>query len=82
MHTCMARPLYGRLTLYARPTPLIYSGAAHFEEHLIDYDPASNWGNWASAAGVELVGVVWCGVGWGGVLGDVVWGGVGWRGVE
>jgi deoxyribodipyrimidine photo-lyase len=27
-------------------------GAAYFEEKLIDYDPASNWGNWAYIAGV------------------------------
>ncbi len=27
-------------------------GAAYFEEKLIDYSPASNWGNWASIAGV------------------------------
>ncbi|MFP9117035.1 DASH family cryptochrome [Flavobacterium sp. RNTU_13] len=27
-------------------------GAAYFEEQLIDYDPASNWGNWAYVAGV------------------------------
>eukprot|EP00325_Prymnesiales_sp_UTEX-LB-985_P002488 CAMPEP_0174694220 /NCGR_PEP_ID=MMETSP1094-20130205/827_1 /TAXON_ID=156173 /ORGANISM="Chrysochromulina brevifilum, Strain UTEX LB 985" /LENGTH=669 /DNA_ID=CAMNT_0015890377 /DNA_START=63 /DNA_END=2073 /DNA_ORIENTATION=+ len=27
------------------------AGAAHFEELLLDYDVASNWGNWASAAG-------------------------------
>lgn len=27
-------------------------GAAWFEEHLIDYDSASNWGNWAYLAGV------------------------------
>lgn len=27
-------------------------GAAWFAEHLIDYDPASNWGNWAYLAGV------------------------------
>ncbi|MBT8767415.1 DASH family cryptochrome [Metapseudomonas boanensis] len=27
------------------------SGAAWFEEHLLDYDPASNWGNWAYLAG-------------------------------
>lgn len=27
-------------------------GAAYFEEQLIDYDPASNWGNWAYQAGV------------------------------
>jgi deoxyribodipyrimidine photo-lyase len=27
-------------------------GAAWFEERLIDYDPCSNWGNWAYLAGV------------------------------
>ncbi|MBK0383175.1 DASH family cryptochrome [Pedobacter sp. SD-b] len=27
-------------------------GAAYFEEKLIDYNPASNWGNWAYVAGV------------------------------
>ncbi|AXR77851.1 DASH family cryptochrome [Natrarchaeobaculum sulfurireducens] len=27
-------------------------GAAHFERHLVDYDVASNWGNWAYQAGV------------------------------
>ncbi|MGQ7960035.1 DASH family cryptochrome [Pseudomonas sp. SP16.1] len=27
-------------------------GAAWFEEHLLDYDPASNWGNWVHRAGV------------------------------
>lgn len=27
-------------------------GAAYFEEKLIDYSPASNWGNWANMAGV------------------------------
>lgn len=27
-------------------------GAAYFEEKLIDYAPASNWGNWANLAGV------------------------------
>lgn len=27
-------------------------GAAYFEEMLIDYNPASNWGNWAYLAGV------------------------------
>lgn len=27
-------------------------GAAYFEEKLIDYDPSSNWGNWAYLAGV------------------------------
>ncbi len=28
-------------------------GAAYFEETLIDYSPASNWGNWAFIAGVN-----------------------------
>jgi deoxyribodipyrimidine photo-lyase len=28
-------------------------GAAYFEERLIDYSPASNWGNWAFIAGVN-----------------------------
>ena len=27
-------------------------GAAYFEETLIDFDPASNWGNWQYLAGV------------------------------
>ncbi|MCC6702450.1 MAG: DASH family cryptochrome [Fluviicola sp.] len=27
-------------------------GAAYFEQQLIDYDPCSNWGNWAYLAGV------------------------------
>jgi deoxyribodipyrimidine photo-lyase len=27
-------------------------GAAWFEEHLLDYDPATNWGNWAYIAGL------------------------------
>ena len=27
-------------------------GAAYFESLLIDYDPASNWGNWNYIAGV------------------------------
>lgn len=27
-------------------------GAAYFEEKLVDYCPASNWGNWANIAGV------------------------------
>jgi len=27
-------------------------GAAYFEEKLIDYSPASNWGNWAYVAGL------------------------------
>ncbi|CAN0507670.1 unnamed protein product, partial [Scytosiphon promiscuus] len=27
-------------------------GAEHFEEFLLDHDPASNWGNWNYVAGV------------------------------
>ena len=27
-------------------------GASYFEQHLIDYDVASNWGNWQYLAGV------------------------------
>lgn len=27
-------------------------GASHFEEHLLDHDPCSNWGNWVAAAGL------------------------------
>lgn len=27
-------------------------GAEHFEEYLLDYDPASNYGNWNYVAGV------------------------------
>lgn len=27
-------------------------GATYFEQHLIDYDVASNWGNWQYLAGV------------------------------
>lgn len=27
-------------------------GAAWFQEHLLDYEPASNWGNWAYLAGL------------------------------
>ncbi|MNV82119.1 Cryptochrome DASH [compost metagenome] len=28
------------------------NGAVYFEDKLIDYAPASNWGNWANVAGV------------------------------
>ncbi|MEK1905846.1 MAG: DASH family cryptochrome [Pseudomonas sp.] len=28
-------------------------GATWFEEHLLDYDPASTWGNWAYLAGIS-----------------------------
>lgn len=30
------------------------SGAAYFEEKLVDYAPASNWGNWANVAGIGI----------------------------
>lgn len=29
-------------------------GAAYFEQHLVDYDMASNWGNWQYLAGVGM----------------------------
>jgi deoxyribodipyrimidine photo-lyase len=29
------------------------AGADHFESLLVDYDPASNWGNWLAAAGMN-----------------------------
>merc|ERR1719324_744345 len=54
--------LTGYMSMRARhivATYLIYDlgvdwrhGAAHFEEHLLDYDPCSNWGNWVAAAGL------------------------------
>ena len=28
-------------------------GAEHFEEHLVDYTPEANWGNWHAAAGLH-----------------------------
>ena len=28
-------------------------GAEHFEEHLVDYTPEANWGNWHAAAGLS-----------------------------
>jgi deoxyribodipyrimidine photo-lyase len=31
-------------------------GATYFEEKLIDYSPASNWGNWAFIAGINNAG--------------------------
>jgi deoxyribodipyrimidine photo-lyase len=52
----------GYINNYCRQTVAIYlvremkvdwtKGAAYFEEQLIDYSPASNWGNWAFIAGV------------------------------
>ncbi|WP_316804734.1 DASH family cryptochrome [Pedobacter nototheniae] len=52
----------GYITNIARQTTALYLinnlevswvlGAAYFEEKLIDYNPASNWGNWANIAGV------------------------------
>lgn len=52
----------GFLSNIARQTAALYLinnlevswvlGAAYFEEKLIDYNPASNWGNWATIAGV------------------------------
>lgn len=52
----------GYINNYCRQTVAIFlvkemqvdwtKGAAYFEEQLIDYSPASNWGNWAFIAGV------------------------------
>ena len=52
----------GYITNYSRQMVAIYlirdlevnwaKGAAYFEQKLIDYSPASNWGNWAFIAGV------------------------------
>ncbi len=52
----------GYISNVARQTAAIYLvynlevswvlGAAYFEEKLIDYNPASNWGSWANVAGV------------------------------
>jgi deoxyribodipyrimidine photo-lyase len=47
----MARQLLATYLVKELGVAWVY-GAAHFEEKLIDYNPASNWGNWASAAGV------------------------------
>jgi len=33
------------------------AGAAYFEEKLIDYSPASNWGNWTYIAGEGVMSV-------------------------
>ena len=52
----------GYINNYCRQTVAAYlvkelqvdwtKGASYFEEQLIDYSPASNWGNWAFIAGV------------------------------
>ncbi|RYZ98823.1 MAG: DASH family cryptochrome [Sphingobacteriaceae bacterium] len=52
----------GYITNYSRQMVAIYlirdlevnwaRGAAYFEQKLIDYSPASNWGNWAFIAGM------------------------------
>jgi deoxyribodipyrimidine photo-lyase len=52
----------GFITNYSRQAVATYlakdlqvdwtKGALYFEEKLIDYSPASNWGNWAFVAGV------------------------------
>lgn len=46
-----ARQLVAAYLVYELNVNWIY-GAAYFEEKLIDYAPASNWGNWANLAGV------------------------------
>lgn len=46
-----ARQLVAAYLVYELDVNWVY-GAAYFEEKLIDYAPASNWGNWANLAGV------------------------------
>ncbi|TKB99609.1 DASH family cryptochrome [Pedobacter cryotolerans] len=46
-----ARQLVATYLVYELNIKWVY-GAAYFEEKLIDYAPASNWGNWANLAGV------------------------------
>ncbi|RZL65589.1 MAG: DASH family cryptochrome [Pedobacter sp.] len=46
-----ARQLVATYLVYELNINWVY-GAAYFEEKLIDYAPASNWGNWANLAGV------------------------------
>ena len=46
-----ARQLVAAYLVYELNVNWVY-GAAYFEEKLIDYAPASNWGNWANMAGV------------------------------
>ena len=46
-----ARQLVAAYLVYELNVNWVY-GAAYFEEKLIDYAPASNWGNWANLAGV------------------------------
>jgi len=47
----MARQLVATYLVYELKLNWVM-GAAYFEEKLIDYNPASNWGNWANVAGV------------------------------
>ena len=47
----VGRMLVATYLIYVLKIHWIY-GAAYFEEKLIDYAPASNWGNWANVAGV------------------------------
>ena len=49
--TNAARQLVAAYLVYELNVNWVY-GAAYFEEKLIDYAPASNWGNWANLAGV------------------------------
>lgn len=46
-----SRQLLATYYVYELKLNWIY-GAAYFEEKLVDYAPASNWGNWANVAGV------------------------------
>lgn len=59
MHELNATGYVNNASRQLAATYLIYElninwvmGAAYFEERLLDYSPASNWGNWANIAGV------------------------------
>lgn len=59
MHTLNATGYINHAARQLVATYLVYElkvnwtfGAAYFEERLLDYNPASNWGNWANLAGV------------------------------
>jgi deoxyribodipyrimidine photo-lyase len=47
----ISRQLVASYLVYELKVDWVF-GAAYFEEKLIDYNPASNWGNWANVAGL------------------------------
>ena len=48
---CKVRQLCAHFLIYELGVPWRL-GASYFESHLVDYDPCSNWVNWANIAGV------------------------------